>query len=183
MSQCSDGIGPREVGGCYFNSYWHKAYFVLAIERPTEGMPWWMTVLWEDGETTTHCTSWTEGRDFVLASPDMIDSALYWGGAYGSIFEEEEDCHVEASWFGPVEKVGTDEALRIAGTLWLQANDPNGVYTDETSAEGDYPRLTLDMVIEATRQVRAQQDPGLPLLAWELARPQNTHESFRGLAR
>lgn len=58
-------IGPRKVGGRYRNGYWGKTYTVTAIE--TAGTSWSMTVRWEDGHSTTHCTAWDSRRDSVLS--------------------------------------------------------------------------------------------------------------------
>ena len=61
-------IGPRVVGGIYRSGYWNKNYTVTAIEI-TDGTAWTMTVSWEDGRTTTHCTPWDNKRDTVLYTP------------------------------------------------------------------------------------------------------------------
>lgn len=61
-------IGPRVVGGMYRSGYWRRNYTVTAIEI-TDGTAWSMTVQWEDGDTTTHCTAWDRKRDAVLCTP------------------------------------------------------------------------------------------------------------------
>lgn len=69
----SEEIGPRVEGGTYFNSYVGQRYTVLTIhrtqgtDRPSYG--WSITVRWEDGRESTHCTRWDRKRDRVL-SPD-----------------------------------------------------------------------------------------------------------------
>lgn len=53
-------VGPRVVGGRYFNGYWHMGYTVTDIVDYT------MSCLWDDGHTTTHTTAWDAKRDRVL---------------------------------------------------------------------------------------------------------------------
>ena len=63
-----DTIGPRKVGGRYLCGYWRQSYTVTAIFH-RDGMPW-LTVMWDDGKSTTHFTAWDERRDRILAEPD-----------------------------------------------------------------------------------------------------------------
>lgn len=64
----STQIGPRKVGGRYYNGYSGQEYEVLNIEtgRPTWPV-WLITVRWADGHTTSHCTAWDPKRDRVLS--------------------------------------------------------------------------------------------------------------------
>lgn len=64
-------IGPRVVGGQYRSGYWQKNYTVTAIEI-TDDMTWSMTVQWEDGRVTSHCTAWNPKRDAVLYTPAAV---------------------------------------------------------------------------------------------------------------
>lgn len=61
-----NGVGPRRVGGRYFNGYWQQGYEVVAIGAEIPWADWSITVLWDDGRTTTHCTAWEPKRDRVL---------------------------------------------------------------------------------------------------------------------
>lgn len=60
-------IGPRRVGGRYWDGYWHRWYLVEAIYttgRPTDHPAWWIGVLWDDGTRSTHSTPWNpQGGD------------------------------------------------------------------------------------------------------------------------
>ncbi|MEY8042615.1 hypothetical protein AB8O55_24685 [Saccharopolyspora cebuensis] len=63
-------IGPRQVGGRYWNGYWRRGYLVESIAITfTDGdlacPRWSITVLWDSGDRTTHCTRW---------NPDLGDS-------------------------------------------------------------------------------------------------------------
>jgi hypothetical protein len=59
----ADAIGPRKVGGTYERSAFGP-YTVLNIcPYGHDGMPWSMTVRWESGAVTTHCTPWNPARD------------------------------------------------------------------------------------------------------------------------
>jgi hypothetical protein len=54
-------IGPRCVGGRYWDGYWHRWYYVEAIYtagRPTDHPAWWIRVLWDDGTRSKHSTPW-----------------------------------------------------------------------------------------------------------------------------
>lgn len=63
-------IGPRVVGGRYRSGYGGTAYEVLAIERGPRRLGTWpvwdITVRYDDGRQTTHCTSWDASRDTLL---------------------------------------------------------------------------------------------------------------------
>lgn len=63
-----NAIGPRVVGGMYRSAYWRKNYTVTAIDIADDAA-WSMTVQWEDGRVTTHCTAWHQKRDTVLYTP------------------------------------------------------------------------------------------------------------------
>lgn len=61
-------IGPHKVGGRYYNGYWGQEYEVLSLETDTgDWRGWEITVRWEDGRTTSHCTAWEPKRDRVLS--------------------------------------------------------------------------------------------------------------------
>jgi hypothetical protein len=65
-------IGPRKIGGVYYNGYWRKSYTVMAFGRhPRQGIVS-ITVQWDDGTETTHCTAWNPDRDVVVAEPSLI---------------------------------------------------------------------------------------------------------------
>lgn len=83
---------PREVGGIYYNGYWHEHYIVLAIREVDSTKEF--TVLWlgSDGsgighEVTTHTTPWYLGRDRIL-SINMLECLDE--GATGSYESYEE---------------------------------------------------------------------------------------------
>lgn len=62
------GIGPRKAGGRYFCGYWKQEYDVLSVaDNGRAG--WRMTVRWEDGRETSHCTSWDAARDRIVSQP------------------------------------------------------------------------------------------------------------------
>ncbi|MFJ2561293.1 MULTISPECIES: P-loop ATPase [unclassified Streptomyces] len=70
-------VGPRKVGGRYYNGYWGQEYEVLNIDdNPDSWGPWEMTVQWADGRTTTHCTGWDPKRDRVIAQPPQPDVTI-----------------------------------------------------------------------------------------------------------
>lgn len=61
-------IGPRQVGGRYYNHYGGQAYTVLAIDPgPRNTWPVWNITVIDDGATEpkSHCTAW-DPRDRVL---------------------------------------------------------------------------------------------------------------------
>lgn len=57
-------IGPQRVGGRYRSAYWGEEYEVLEINRNTD-VGWQMTVRWDDGRVTMHCTAWEENDTVV----------------------------------------------------------------------------------------------------------------------
>jgi hypothetical protein len=62
--------GGYELGKTYFDHYWQSRFTVTAIHEPYTAIPWshWaVTVQWEDGHFTTHCTD-LDKRDKVLES-------------------------------------------------------------------------------------------------------------------
>jgi hypothetical protein len=62
----SSPLGPREVGGVYYNGYWNKKYTVLSYTED----PFSITVQYEDSTTpTTHSTAWEPRRDRVVTPP------------------------------------------------------------------------------------------------------------------
>lgn len=67
ISNASNWLGPQRVGGEYFCGYWRLRYKVISIAENFSSI----TVLWEDGRTTTHATPWDNRHDKVLlADPD-----------------------------------------------------------------------------------------------------------------
>jgi hypothetical protein len=61
---------PRVAGGVYWSGYWDCEYTVLSIERHAEnGLLKSITVRWESGLITTHCTTWNAKRDRVISVP------------------------------------------------------------------------------------------------------------------
>jgi hypothetical protein len=70
-------VGPRKVGGRYYNGYWGQEYEVLKIDdNPDSWGPWEMTVSWADGRETSHCTGWDPKRDRVIAQPPQPDVTI-----------------------------------------------------------------------------------------------------------
>lgn len=75
----TDSHGPQVAGGRYRNGYWGEEYDVLAVHLGREGNPipwsnWSVTVRWENGRITTHCTAWDARRDRVLAQPTLAEN-------------------------------------------------------------------------------------------------------------
>ena len=62
-----DRLGPRQVGGTYFNYYWKKTYVVDAIVWNKDS--WMIHVTWEDGQRARHCTAWDHEKDRVIVDP------------------------------------------------------------------------------------------------------------------
>lgn len=61
-------IGPRRVGGRYWDGYWGQAYKVLDIKIDIPRERWSMTVQWDDGRISTHATAWDPaGGDRILS--------------------------------------------------------------------------------------------------------------------
>lgn len=57
-------IGPRVPGGRYRSYYWQQGYNVLrVVPERADGMPWSVTVRWDDGRVGTHCLAWDPNRD------------------------------------------------------------------------------------------------------------------------
>jgi len=54
----------HEVGKLYWSGYWQKFYKVLSIND--YDIVNHVTVEWEDGKITTHCTKLDVGRDWLL---------------------------------------------------------------------------------------------------------------------
>jgi hypothetical protein len=70
MSKASAAaVGPRVIGGRYLCGYWQQEYVVLAFGAGMSGSDWSVTVRWEDGRTTSHCTPWDSRRDRVISLP------------------------------------------------------------------------------------------------------------------
>lgn len=70
-------VGPRKVGGRYYNGYWGQEYEVLKIDdNPDSWGPWEITVRWDDGRESTHCTGWDPERDRVIAQPPQPDVTI-----------------------------------------------------------------------------------------------------------
>jgi hypothetical protein len=60
-------VGPRVVGGVYFDSYWGSEYTVDAIDVDASG--WMRSITVTDSEgTRSHCTCW-DRRDRVISQP------------------------------------------------------------------------------------------------------------------
>jgi hypothetical protein len=63
MREVLDAIGPRRVGGTYWDGYWHRWYVVESVEIRFRGgdltaPDWSVTVRWDSGERCTHRTPW-----------------------------------------------------------------------------------------------------------------------------
>ena len=59
-------VGPRRVGGRYLCGYGRQEYTVTAIKYEDSWRGTCISVLWEDGTTSTHGTAWDERHDKVL---------------------------------------------------------------------------------------------------------------------
>jgi len=68
MANHTSPIGPQQVSGRYFCGYWQQSYEVLAIAGAGTSN-WSITVRWEDGTRTAHCTPWDSKRDRVIDQP------------------------------------------------------------------------------------------------------------------
>lgn len=68
MSVFHREIGPRKIGGRYYSHVAGKEYDVLDIEtdRP-QWPPWKITIRWEDGRESWHCTAWDPKWDRVIS--------------------------------------------------------------------------------------------------------------------
>lgn len=67
-------LGPRQIGGRYYKHQMHQEVTVLAIDRQPSGtMLWSITEATDqersDGKSRTHCTSWDDTKDRVIAQP------------------------------------------------------------------------------------------------------------------
>lgn len=49
-------FGGHEVGKTYHCAYWGRKYTVLEAQNVDDWRGWEVTVQWEDGHQTTHCT-------------------------------------------------------------------------------------------------------------------------------
>jgi hypothetical protein len=70
----AQAIGPRRPGGWYWCGYWRTGYTVVSIDYSFhDGDPasptWQITVKWDDGRRTTHCTPWDSSRDSCHRPP------------------------------------------------------------------------------------------------------------------
>jgi hypothetical protein len=59
--------GGYELGKTYFSNYWRKKFTVIQLHDKLGWMDWAVTVLWEDGSITTHCTPFGK-RDYEIVS-------------------------------------------------------------------------------------------------------------------
>jgi hypothetical protein len=56
-------IGPRQVGGTYWDGYWHRRYLVETIairfrDGDLTNPDWSITIRWDSGQRCTHHTPW-----------------------------------------------------------------------------------------------------------------------------
>lgn len=58
--------GGHELNKTYFCSYWRQRFTVLRLHDNLGWMDWAVTVRWEDGHETTHCTNLGK-RDYEVA--------------------------------------------------------------------------------------------------------------------
>ena len=56
----------HELGRTYLCGYWHRTYTVTAIHTDVPVWGTTVTCLWEDGETTTHCTPLDPRCDYLI---------------------------------------------------------------------------------------------------------------------
>ncbi len=68
MRDVFDAIGPREVGGTYWDGYWFHWYLVERIDirfrfGDLAEPSWSIIVRWDSGERAAHRTPWDHGRD------------------------------------------------------------------------------------------------------------------------
>ena len=59
-------LGPRKVGGTYYNGYWRKNVTVVSITWIEDDV-WEITEVDERGTKRTHCTAWDYKRDRVVS--------------------------------------------------------------------------------------------------------------------
>ncbi len=57
--------GGYELGKAYLCSYWRQTHTITHLHPPTDTHGWFVTSLWDDGHSTTHCTALSK-RDKVL---------------------------------------------------------------------------------------------------------------------
>jgi hypothetical protein len=68
MREVFDAIGPRQVGGTYWDGYWHRQYLVETVSiRFRDGdltEPYWsITVRWDNAQRNIHHTPWNPSYD------------------------------------------------------------------------------------------------------------------------
>lgn len=56
----------HELGRTYLCGYWHQTYTVEAIDHDVPVWGTTVTVLWEDGRTTTHSTPLDPRCDYLI---------------------------------------------------------------------------------------------------------------------
>jgi hypothetical protein len=136
-------VGPRKVGGRYYNGYWGQEYEVLKIDdNPDSWGPWEMTVLWDDGRETTHCTGWDPKRDRVIAQPPQPDVTIV---SIGRLHDENE-----GEWADVLQRA------TVAVDLRAHFRDPHAISADlrQLTAHDQVVRDTV-MATPGVRQVLA----------------------------
>ncbi|MET8997191.1 hypothetical protein [Amycolatopsis sp. NPDC004169] len=68
MREVFDAIGPRHVGGTYWDGYWHGRYLVETVTiRFRDGdltePDWSTTIRWDNAQRNTHRTPWNPRYD------------------------------------------------------------------------------------------------------------------------
>lgn len=56
----------HELGKTYLCGYWGQTYTVTAVDHDVPVWGTTVTVLWEDGRTTTHCTPLDPRCDYLI---------------------------------------------------------------------------------------------------------------------
>jgi len=90
-------IGPRQVGGRYWNGYWKHSYTVtdiaITVGAQPESISWRITVQHDDGRLITHCTAWDSYRGDALTPPSRRQST-----PAESESSSQPSCDVAARW-------------------------------------------------------------------------------------
>ena len=73
MDYAMKRLGPRQVGGTYYNHYWRRYYTVEQIIWVNQDH-WEIVVCDENGDRRRHCTAWDAKHDRVVKQPISVCS-------------------------------------------------------------------------------------------------------------